>query len=657
MPVANDPVLEQSSENRLAVLPLILLGAIIGLVPMIVYMRLVTFDGIAGEIYGPSVQGNFFSFYKSLWLYILTASALLWARFNLKASVCWYHQPLVVYCFFVVISTIFADHWQMALWGDPHRHEGMLAHLSYMGVVFLFINIVQGVGELRVLLGLLLSSATILAVIGAGQFFDWNFFYSELANWLLISKKLHETLPALDLKTMDSSGHFVFLTFGNGNFTGSYMTMLFSLTIPFSVLIKNRLKYFFLPLNLLLLVNLLGAKSRAGLAGAFFSCLILAVFMRRSLRENWKMVAVLLCCYLLTPFAMDAFTWKKEGVPRFLSTSVGRTVDAKRNLFGNFEDLKLATDTATFVYDGLQTQVRLNDEKLEFYDHKGEQVSYSLLPNPKLRLDGNNIMASFTSGVTAPAFLSTGIAQLIASVSLSSPVVASDTQVASQAFFQSKEYLVIFPENKLRGFLIYAWPEYNVLEIGRGGVSFYIMATSGGFKLLNQFAKPVDVKEVETFGFEGRLGFASNRGYIWSRTLPLLKQAIFVGFGPDTFAAHFPNHDYLGKLRVWGSGIFTMIEKPHNLYLQIAINSGLISLFAILALFAAYLLESGKLYWNSKFCSFSEIAGVGILAAVVAYLVAAVFNDSVVAVAPVFWGLLGMGIAANRINRRSLPQN
>ncbi|MDD3148747.1 MAG: O-antigen ligase family protein, partial [Candidatus Riflebacteria bacterium] len=220
----------------------------------------------------------------------------------------------------------------------------------------------------------------------------------------------------------------------------------------------------------------------------------------------------------------------------------------------------------------------------------------------------------------------------------------------STGFFASKEYLLLFSEKKLRGFLIYAWPDYNVLEIGRGGVSFYVVATESGFKMLNQFGKAVDVEEVEAFGFSGCQGLASNRGYIWSRTLPLLKKAIFVGYGPDTFAAHFPNHDYLGKLRVWGSGIFTMIEKPHNLFLQVGINSGLISLLAILVLFAVYLYESICLYWRCCFCRASEIVGLGLMAAVVAYLVAAMFNDSIVGIAPVFWGVLGMGIAANRIN-------
>lgn len=646
-PLREKPVLP----GPVSSLPLLLLGAIIGLLPMIVYMRLVTFEGAAAETYGPSVQGDLFSFYKSVWTCILAATALVWYRCNRLTAENWYHRPLAVYSFFVVISTIFADHWQIAFFGDPHRHEGLLVHLSYMGIVFLFINLTESRRELKILLGMLLASATILAVAGIAQFFGANFLYSELADWLIVPDRVRQLQPGVNLSQLKGSMHSIFLTFGNGNFTGSYMAMLFALTFTLALLADKRLKFVMLPINLLIFFNLLGSKSRAGFLGAVIAVLILLPFLGREVWVRKRRLALLLFCFCLMPFVMDAFTWKEKEVPRFLETSITRPVEVKSNLFGNFQDLKLATDSFSFVFDDLKTEVRLNNEQVEFYDHKGELVNYSLLPNPHLRTDNKSPLASFT----ALASSSTSIFQSLPGTQAVAPVAVTTTgsETASgtgRGFFTSKEYLLIFPEKKMRGFLIYAWPEYNVFEIGRGGVSFYVVNTDKGFKLINQFGKPVDVQEVEAFGFAGCQGLASNRGYIWSRTLPMLKKALLVGYGPDTFAFHFPNHDYLGKLRVWPSGIFTMIEKPHNLYFQIAINSGMISLLAILALFAAYLRESAKIYWKCRFESFSESAGLGVMAAVVAYLVAAIFNDSIVGIAPVFWGLLGMGIAVNRIN-------
>lgn len=646
-PLQEKPVLP----GPVAALPLLLLGAIIGLLPMIVYMRLVTFDGIAGEVYGPSVQGDLFSFYKSVWTCILAATALVWCRCNRVTVENWYHKPLAVYSFFVIISTIFADHWQIAFFGDPHRHEGLLVHLSYMGVVFLFINLTESRRELKILLGMLLISATILAVAGAAQFFGANFLYSELADWLLVPDRVRQLQPGINLSQLKGSMYSIFLTFGNGNFTGSYMAMLFALTFALALLVDKKLKFALIPINLLIFLNLLGSKSRAGFLGAVIAGLVLLPFLWHEIWPRKQRLALLLVCFCLMPFVMDAFTWQEKEVPRFLETSITRPVSVKSNLFGNFQDLKLATDSFSFVFDDLKTEVRLNNDQVEFFDHKGELVTYSLLPNPHLRTDVKSPLASFTalaSSVSSIFLPVSGTQASTTNIALSTgDKIASGTD---NGFFTSKEYLLIFPEKKMRGFLIYAWPEHNVLEIGRGGVSFHVVATDKGFKLINQFGRPVDVREVDAFGFADCQGLASNRGYIWSRTLPLLKKALLVGYGPDTFAFHFPNDDYLGKLRVWNSGLFTMIEKPHNLYLQIAINSGMISLFAILALFAVYLHASAKIYWKCRFESFSEIAGLGIMAAVVAYLVAAVFNDSIVGIAPVFWGLLGMGIAANRIN-------
>jgi len=640
----------ETNEGRTPLLPLLLLGAIVGVLPLLVYMQLVTFDGIAGEIYGPSLQGNLFSYIKTVWLYILTAAAMWWFRCNRQARPNWYHQPLVVYSFLVIVSTIFAEHRQMALWGDPHRHEGMFAHLCYMAIVYLIINLINSDYEIKFLTTALLLSATLLSLLGVAQFFGYDYLYSDWAESLFVAKHIHKLLPGIDFKQMQNNAHSIFLTFGNGNFTGSYMAMVLAFTLPLSLLWKSRGRWLLIALDLLLLVNLLGSKSRAGLLGLVVATFFAALLLRRIIRANMRLTALILACCLLTPFAMDAFTWKTKNLPRFLETSVGRSVSVKTSIFGNFEDLKIASDTATFVFDGVQTEVRLVDEKIEFYDHKGELVPYRLLPNPKLRIDSEKIVASYTPGVTAKSLFAhvtrAAATEIAGQLQATSP---ADVAIASDTFFQSKQYLLLFPEKKLRGFLIYAWPQHNVLEIGRGGVSFHLVAVNGVFKFLNQFGRPVDIQPVETFGFANHLRFASNRGYIWSRTLPLLKDTLFIGFGPDTFAAHFPNHDYLGKLKVWGSGVYTMIEKPHNLFLQIAINSGLISLAAILALLGAYFYESFKLYRNSGFNTFSESVGVSACAAVIAYLVAGIFNDSIAGIAPVFWSILGLGIATNQI--------
>lgn len=140
----------------------------------------------------------------------------------------------------------------------------------------------------------------------------------------------------------------------------------------------------------------------------------------------------------------------------------------------------------------------------------------------------------------------------------------------------------------------------------------------------------------------------SGRGYIWSRSIPLLRDTWFLGHGPDTYAMYFPQQDAVGKLMYLGS-THKIVDKPHNIYLQQAINTGIISLLALLVLWGGYLLQSLIIYWQSDFKDWKARAGVAIMAAVAAYLVTGFFNDSVISVAPVFWILLGTGISLNRL--------
>ena len=137
----------------------------------------------------------------------------------------------------------------------------------------------------------------------------------------------------------------------------------------------------------------------------------------------------------------------------------------------------------------------------------------------------------------------------------------------------------------------------------------------------------------------------SGRGYIWSRTIPELKNYILKGSGPDTYVLVFPQDDYIGLENNGFKG--SVVTKPHNLYLQIWVQTGGISLVAFLALYVIYLVQSIYVYGKSKFETYQEQLGVGIFLAVVAYLIAGITNDSTITVAPIFWILLGLGFGIN----------
>jgi O-antigen ligase len=174
-------------------------------------------------------------------------------------------------------------------------------------------------------------------------------------------------------------------------------------------------------------------------------------------------------------------------------------------------------------------------------------------------------------------------------------------------------------------------------------------AAKEGVKFVAPSGRLVDlpaVPKVEVAGLEGAL---SGRLFIWSRTLPLLTETVFFGRGPGTFALYFPQHDYVGKLLAAGD-MARLYDKPHNLYLEIAFSTGLLSLACFLFLVLLYLKEGLRLYRQGN-ADLLAATGSGVLAAVASYLVTALANDGFVTVAPVFWVLLGLGTAVNRMAR------
>ena len=184
---------------------------------------------------------------------------------------------------------------------------------------------------------------------------------------------------------------------------------------------------------------------------------------------------------------------------------------------------------------------------------------------------------------------------------------------------------------------------------GEGTETAFLFGESDGkLAMLDKFANPIDINTpVESWGFKGVERLGSNRGYIWSRSIPILKHNIFIGSGADTFVFEFPQEDVKSKLNYLGNP-YVIIDKPHNMFLQIGINTGIISLIVIIALFILYIVQTIKRVFSDRSQGLNAIR-LGILAGVIAYAVAGLTTDSVVTVAPVFWVLLGTGFGANVI--------
>ena len=137
----------------------------------------------------------------------------------------------------------------------------------------------------------------------------------------------------------------------------------------------------------------------------------------------------------------------------------------------------------------------------------------------------------------------------------------------------------------------------------------------------------------------------SGRLKIWSITQKILVEHPWLGVGPENLKLAIKSEQ--PKLHnEYYKRTGTTIDKAHNEYLHLAVTCGIPALCVYLFL----LFLSLKSSWNSYLKSPWALA-VGLM--IIAYLIQAFFNISVLAVAPVFWIFLG-GLAGNRFISQEL---
>lgn len=185
--------------------------------------------------------------------------------------------------------------------------------------------------------------------------------------------------------------------------------------------------------------------------------------------------------------------------------------------------------------------------------------------------------------------------------------------------------------------------------------------TEDGFKYVTPSSskavpKEVDIKEIPSIGFEKNLKWGTNRGLLWSRTLPLLKSRILIGEGPDCYVFAYPQEDYAAKFTVQNNPAI-INNKPHNMYLQRGVETGVVSMLAYMGLILLFVIDSLKNSCRLKGKAvFAEYLGTGIFLGIAAFAVTGIFNDTTICSGPMFYTLMGMGFACNRIAERAALQ-
>lgn len=580
---------------------------ILVVVPLIVYLKVVPLKGVTYEFWnGQQNNYDFFSYYKMVWFLAAVVFSLIFLGiksyqndFNyVRKSV--YYYPILTYVIFILLSTLFSKYKGIAMLGFTDRYEGMFTLLGYMAILFVTINLVREEDDVKLLLGALITGAVIIGIIGALQYAGIDIWKSAFGKKLMLPKSYESQSSKLQFQF---AKHTIYATLYHTDYVGSYMAMLFPLCFTIFMLCKNKIfKVFMAFVTLLMIVNWLGCNSRAGMVGGIAAVILLLVIIHKYIAKHYK--------YFIF------------GIAAIVIIFAGFNVVSKG-------------------YIGKRVNSLMSDAKSIFKANKTDKDSSENVPLKDIVINGKKAQIVTSSGKLG--FEIVGNGEIV--------FLDADNKVLTPKFDKTTGKISLI-DDKYKNYDITLGRMNNasVLVVQQGSIKLYFQLSLSKITMIDNKGYEVKWGPVASAGFKGKEKLGSARGYIWSRAIPLLKHTVLFGYGPDTFAVHFPQNDLKGKLYAYGD-MWMFVDKPHDIYLQSAINTGIISLIALIALFGMYFVKSVKMYFRCDYSKFTQIAGAAIFTAVFGYLIAGFFNDSIVSIAPVFWTLLGLGIAVNHINK------
>ena len=614
------------SRGLIQAIPMIFFTAFI-----IMLMRAVRYTRHVEEFYWINSNGreiDIFSYCKMTAIIICAAVVLLIIAYrafaqNLTIRKTIVYIPMAAYSIFVILSYIFSDYKEFSLLGFNERFEGTLVLLSYMIMLFYIVNTVNAEKDVKFIVYPLAASSALLGILGISQAAGYDFFKTEIGNIVMIPKGLRDSIVKLDF--IFEKGE-IYQTVYNTNYVSFYLSLLIPvLGVLFINSIMNGknliIKIIWGALFALALFNLVGSNSIGGAMGLGIAAIVAVILLGRKLFTDWrKPVLIALAITILIVGGVGYKQWLPKIAGTIHSTFSGQAESQISYDTAISPDTEIAPDTETAL--NVQTSGKSYIDYMEI-DSAQNKINVSI--------NGNKV-----TFILLPS------------------VEAVDEFGKPISFTEDPEWGYRLDDERFRMCTVGT-------DIDDEGNPYFIITTDGqdwffrltedGVFFENDVGKLTEMKKIEAIGFKNNQSFGSGRGYIWSRTLPMIKDTILIGHGADTYSIYFPHNDYIGKYNA-GWNINMVVDKPHNMYMHMAVGTGLLSLFAFLILLVLYFVQSVKLYWRRDFNTFTEFAGVGIFLGVVGFSVSALVNDSSVSVMPMFYGLLGTGIAINIMLKR-----
>lgn len=592
------------------------IALILTIVPLIVRFKTISVGQETIDMFGSKATTDLFSQNKfialSFFCSILVILSIIFFKriFTKKDKMINFTLILVgIFLALSLISTLLSQYKDIALWGVYDRAEGFITIACYIILFIYSIFAFKGQKDFKSIAVPILILVFINGFLGIFQYLGQDLMKTSLG-------AIFANVDPKSLSFLYDTGR-IYGTLYHYNYVGSFAAIVLPIIIGY-ILVEDDV---FLKLVSMLALAfgiwlLFGSTSRAGLIGVTSSIIFAVIIFRKRLFKNVKTLVITVVSVLVLSIILNFATGGKifNRIPTLVSDAF--------SIFSNNSDFDYKADLPVkdveHVYGKIK--VTIQDEILN--------ISYE--DNNYVLRNENGDIINYAKGVDTKTKAKT--------------LTTNDPKFSHISF----RYGPYINKNRDDGLLL------NI----DGNPSFmFNLKDDNSIHMINGNSRQdIDIVYPETFGFKGKEKLGSSRGYIWSRSIPMIKDNLLIGKGPDTFVFYFPQDDLIGKLYAYGSSTQT-VDKPHNLYLQIALNNGLIALLAFLAIIVMYIIDSLKLYNTKTIFTETSTMGCSIFLSIIGYLFAGIFNDSVISVAPIFWVLLGVGIATNYINKKSIKKS
>lgn len=578
-------------------------AAVLAVVPLIVRLKvydnmLIDFDFMDNL----AKQVDFFLYYKALWFVIISlVLAILIVHKYVTDKKSFKFTPLLapvaVYALGVLLSSIFSSYPDLAFSGCYEQFEYAWVYLGYAVVVYYGYLFMDSEQTIRKVLAMCTVGVIIELLIGLTQAFSSDIFKTRFGRFFSVPFSQIDNADAMVVTVPDGT---VYMTLSNSNYVGTYVTLLCPLFLMLIFTTKKRvLQALYIGIFAGLILALWGSGSRAGFVGVVVSFIVLMIVFNRNLIKNWFPVSLILVILLGTAYTMNNYTDFR------FTNRIKSAFNVSEEKAPDLSAIDIEGDKVVFTYKGEKLSVNYSDIITTIDGKKMWGYKFECF-------DGNgNVIETEDYNVDACI-----------------------DRISSEGVF--------------KGILLGVTKFEDVSDYG-----FYVKIDNKQFTFINYgdtclyytpYGKFVSAVDTKSESFEPLLKyahFASGRGFIWSKTIPLLKKRIFLGSGPDTYVAEFPNNDWLSRINYGFPD--KLISKPHNQYLQMWVETGLISLLAYLTFYIMYAVTALKLIWRRKTYDYYALIEIGILCGSAGYLVVQFINDSQITVAPIFWALMGIG--------------